>query len=73
MLLKVMIKTNVKSIYLGGFDGYIGDNNQDYFNPDMEYNFTKEQAESLNIYVRKIIKNIHDKLSIVFLTDSLYV
>ena len=72
MLLKVMKKIGVKEVYLGGFDGYHGANHKDYFNPDMEYKFTSEEAKKLNTYVSNVLQAMKDSMDIVFLTDSLY-
>jgi 4-hydroxy 2-oxovalerate aldolase len=72
MLLKVIQKFHVENVFLAGFDGYIGDGNQNYINPDMEYSFSKEQAERLNKYVSKVILAFSREMKISFITDSLY-
>ena len=58
---------------LAGFDGYIGDVKQNYINPNMEYNFNETQAEALNQYVAKVLKEVKNEIEIEFITDSLYV
>lgn len=72
MLLKVMQKIGVKQVYLGGFDGYVGDENKNYINSDMEYTFTKAEAEELNSYVKRVLDIMSDTLQVEFLTDTLY-
>jgi len=72
MLLKVMIRLGVKKVALGGFDGYMGDRRKNYVNPNMEYKFSKKQAESLNEYVCTVLKTLSDELEMEFITDSLY-
>ena len=72
MLLKVMIRLGVKKVALGGFDGYMGDRRKNYVNPNMEYKFSKQQAESLNEYVCTVLKTLSDELEMEFITDSLY-
>lgn len=72
MFLKVMVKLGAKSVCLGGFDGYISEENSNYINPNMEYRFNKAQAESLNLHVIDVINKLKDKLDVSFITDSLY-
>ena len=72
MLLKVMIRLGVKKVALGGFDGYMGDRRKNYVNQNMEYKFSKKQAESLNEYVCTVLKTLSDELEMEFITDSLY-
>lgn len=72
MLLKVMKKTGVSQVALGGFDGYIGDKKQNYINAYMEYNFNREQAEKTNQYVSGVLKELRQDISMEFITDSLY-
>lgn len=72
MLLKVMIRLGVKEVALGGFDGYTGDRRKNYINPNMEYKFSKKQAEELNAYVGKVLKELSKNLKFQFLTDSQY-
>ncbi|MBO5238177.1 MAG: aldolase catalytic domain-containing protein [Lachnospiraceae bacterium] len=72
MLLKVMKKIGVKSVALGGFDGYIGDKKQNYINAYMEYSFNKEQAEKTNQYVTDVLDDLKKDIDMNFITDSLY-
>ncbi len=72
MLLKILARLNVKEIYLAGFDGYVGDGVDNYIEKNMEYTFTQEQAEEINIYVKNVINNYRKKIPIHFVTDSLY-
>lgn len=72
MLLKVMKKIGVKSVALGGFDGYMGDKKQNYINAYMEYNFSKDQAEKLNQYVANVLTEFQQDLTMDFITDSFY-
>ena len=58
MLLKIMKKLEVKHIALAGFDGYTGDTQSNYINPNMEYNFDNTQAEAINEYVAEILKQM---------------
>ncbi len=73
MLLKVMIRVGVNHVALAGFDGYTGDTEQNYINPNMEYSFNQKQAIALNKYVSSVLKEMEEKITPEFITDSLYV
>lgn len=73
MLLKIMKKLEVKHIALAGFDGYTGDTQSNYINPNMEYNFDNTQAEAINEYVAEILKQMKKDIDLEFITDSLYI
>lgn len=73
MLLKVMIRLGVKKVALGGFDGYVGEKHQDHVNANMEYQFSKSQAERLNRYTRQVLDDMRLQIEMDFITDSLYV
>ena len=72
MLLKVLKKIGVKNVYAAGFDGYATDNKPNYFDPDMEYSFTSNEAQDLNIYVIEQLNALCVDFSIEFITDSFY-
>lgn len=71
MLLKALISLNCKKVTLAGFDGYSKETSN-YYNIDMEYEFTKNMAEYLNEYTNTFLSEVHDKIKIDFLTDSRY-
>ncbi len=73
MLLKVMIRLGIKRVALGGFDGYVGEKNQDHVNANMEYQYSKDQAERLNIYTRHVLDDMRSQIEMDFITDSLYI
>ena len=72
MLLKLLIKLDVKNVYCAGFDGYATDNRPNYFDPDMEYSFTSFEAKDLNDYVISSLGKLSDDISIKFITESYY-
>lgn len=72
MLLKVMIRIGVPKVYLAGFDGYFGQHKKNYLYANMEYKFSKSQANELNRYVAGVLQKLKEKLEVVFVTDSLY-
>lgn len=71
MLLRLMIKLDIPAVALAGFDGYVhGEMN--YFSTNMEYDYVKEHAEQLNQYARNFLSQNADRLSVRFVTHSLY-
>lgn len=71
MLLKAMIRAGVKQAGLAGFDGY-SRSYDNYFDVSREYSFAKEKASYLNDYVKGILKELQENLSVTFVTDSRY-
>ncbi len=71
MLLKALIGLGCKKVILAGFDGYSSETSN-YYNTSMEYDFAKNMAEYLNEYTNTFLKEIRDKMEVVFLTDSRY-
>lgn len=72
MLIKLLHKMHIQEIGLIGFDGYLGDGERNYIEQNMEYCFSKEQAEQLNRYVSNALKEYNETVPIFLLTDSLY-
>lgn len=71
MLLKTLMSIGINKVYLAGCDGY-SRRKSNYFNNDMEYDFVKDKADYLNEYVKTFVSENKDKLSVKFITDSLY-
>ena len=72
MLLKLLIRIGVKEVFLAGFDGYATDDRPNYFNPDMEYQFTSNEAKALNDYVIGELKKLSNDIKVRFITRSYY-
>ncbi len=72
MLLKLLKRIGVTNVSCAGFDGYATDNRPNYFNPDMEYNFTSFEAQELNDYVIGELKKLSDGFNVEFITTSHY-
>ena len=72
MLLKALIRMDIKKVYCAGFDGYSeeGDN---YFNPSMEYWFSRRKAQEFNEYVVKVLSELQEVLDVKFITSTYYV
>lgn len=71
MLLKVLRRANILSVYLAGFDGY-SDKEENYFEPGMEYSFIKSSATRLNHQIREKLFNDYSDLKLNFVTYSHY-
>ncbi len=71
MLLHVLARTGVRHAACAGFDGYTV-HGENYFNSDMDYRIAREKSESINQYVRDILDQLQDQLTLDFLTDSHY-
>lgn len=69
MLMKLLIRLQMKSVYLAGFDGYM-DNGKNYVHSYMKSQYTKGQKE--NVQIQKYLQDLYKKLDIIFLTKSLY-
>lgn len=73
MFMKAMVRINVPHIFAAGFDGYSLTSGHNYFKPSMEYPFNKSSAENVNNQVKQNLKEMQDKLTVEFITDSLYI
>ncbi len=72
MLIKVLGKLGLNEVAAAGFDGYRTDNMPNYFNPDMEYVFTTNEASELNNYVIEELNKLSSEFKVEFITDSYY-
>lgn len=71
MLLRVLKRCGVKKLSLAGFDGY-SDRDENYFNPQMEYAFIRNQAGQLNRHIRDVLESEYADMKLDFLTYSRY-
>ncbi len=71
MLLKALIRANVKSVSLAGFDGYTT-NDDSYFSSQMEYDFVKRMGNEINDYVNKTLPELRKQIDIRFITSTIY-
>ena len=71
MLLRVLRQCDLKKLYLVGFDGY-SDQEDNYFNPHMEYAFVKSKAGNLNHHIRSVLEKEYSDVELEFVTYSRY-
>lgn len=72
MLLKVLMKINIKEVVCAGLDGYSEDQ-PNYASKDMEYWFAQRNALKLNQYVREFLNKSKENLNVSFITTTQYV
>lgn len=73
MLLRLFEKIGADDIALAGFDGYVPEARNNYFNEDMEYDFAHNYAVELNEYTRGVISGLRKNgMKISFVTESKY-
>ena len=71
MLLKFLSGIGIKEVYCAGFDGY-SERESNYNKPEMEYDFVKTAAVSLNSHIKKSISKYRKSMNINFITYSAY-
>lgn len=71
MLIKFLSGIGIKEVYCAGFDGY-SDRESNYNNPEMEYDFVKREAVSLNSHVKASVEFYRQSMDITFITYSAY-
>ncbi len=71
MLLTLLSNIGVTSVSCAGLDGY-SDKEDNYFKPEMEYNFVKPNASYLNRHMKERIAEFRESMNISFITYSAY-
>ncbi len=71
MLLKLLIAAGVKEVTIAGMDGYSAHHDGDYFDRQLEYDFSK-QAETRNTLISEEIKEIQKVMKLRFVTPTRY-
>lgn len=71
MIIKFLNNIGIKDVYCAGFDGY-SDRENNYNNPEMEYDFVKREAVSLNSHMKAAIAEYRRTMNIMFITYSAY-
>lgn len=71
--LNLLRKCGASEILLAGFDGFVVNINENYFDPNMRHPVTLEQVERRNSYYKSFIKKIKESgVTITFITPSKY-
>ncbi len=72
MLLRLLKKADVSAIGLAGFDGYRETSVSNYVNPNMEYSYSRQEADNINNDTVKGIRKLELKCRPCFVTESIY-
>ena len=71
MFIKFLHGIGIKEVFCAGFDGY-SDRENNYNNPEMEYDFIKREAINLNSHMKTSITEYRRSMDIGFITYSAY-
>lgn len=72
LTLNLMSKCGAAKLLLAGFDGFHVNVNKNYYDKSMGHLITADQAEKKNGYFRNYVKSLRQRISVVFLTKSVY-
>lgn len=72
MCVNLLMSIGVKKVSIAGMDGYDVTNKGNYVNSGLEYDFSPEILGLRNELIKKEFENKAGKISIEFLTESLY-
>lgn len=72
MLLKLLIKLNVKKAILAGFDGYSYNNSENYADREMIINRSSSDINDVNIGIVTVLNDYSKKINLEFITPSRY-
>ena len=73
MLIKLLMKCNVKKIFLAGFDGYSHDIDENYLKSSMTFVARNAVLDTMNKGVEKVLNQFSKEVPIEFLTKEKYV
>ena len=71
LCLKMLHRLGIKKVYLAGFDGFTIEG-KDYYDASYSFAGNAEFRMSSNEKIRNELKNMYDKISIEFITKSVY-
>ena len=71
MLLRLLVSLGVKKVSVAGMDGYSVYQGNDYFDVELEYDFSKEAALR-NRLISTEIKELQKMIDIHFITPTYY-
>ena len=72
IIIKLLTEMGAKKIFLAGFDGFVVNPNENYYDESMKRIFTAEQVENINRAFENYIGEIQKRHMITFVTDSIY-
>lgn len=72
MLLKLLVKLNVKKVFLAGLDGYSYDNAENYVGDDMILISNNKIIRDLNLGIAKVLTELQQDIEMEFVTPTKY-
>lgn len=72
MLINMLTKLSVKNICLAGFDGFTENVGNNFFDDKILENTDTSEIELKNIAIKKFLQSVNRKMSIKFITKSIY-
>ena len=73
MLIKFLIQSQVKKIYLAGMDGYSVDSSQNYMDKMLTIYTNKAHAEAMNYGMNQVLSEFSRQIDIKFLTTPRFI
>ena len=72
MLLKLLVAIGIKEVYLAGMDGYSLQNTHNYYDKQLEYDFSHE-LEKRNALIKEELDRLKAVMTMHFITPSKYI
>lgn len=72
MLIRLLMNSGVKEVYLAGFDGYVYSAKNNYENSEMILRMDEKQIDILNKGVKAVLDEYRESIQVHFITKSLY-
>ncbi|MBC5690627.1 aldolase catalytic domain-containing protein [Mediterraneibacter sp. NSJ-55] len=73
MLIRLLIISKVKRIYIAGVDGYSMDKDSNYINPDMDNINSRKIYKAVNTGVLQVLKKYAKEVDLRFITNERYI
>lgn len=73
LFLNLILKLDIRNIYLAGFDGYIDEPEKNYYRSYVPYLYCKENLLLRNDVIRKELQRLSKKINILSITPTRYI
>ena len=72
MLMNLLMAIDVKKVYLAGFDGFLSNSKENYYDENLRRFVNLNQAQDRNRVIKEYLNSIKNRINIEFITPSLY-
>ncbi|MGV3466001.1 MAG: aldolase catalytic domain-containing protein [Heyndrickxia sp.] len=72
MLLNLLNRLSIRTVYLAGFDGFSKERTENYFTADLVNSAETENLIRKNEAIQKQLRLLDQRINILFVTDSIY-